>query len=255
MKNKETKDKEKIVKSGAKKIYYLDDNLPLDVRMEGWIGRHWKQVLFFSLGIVFITTIWANYNISGLKSALENQSKAMEALAKRVIVSAPDGRVTILETVDIPDSYILFVLRDVLNRYLIYSSFELTHQRIKSAKELGEMEKVKIFATYYCGNDRSLKQFQAFLSTIWKAYKDGVLPEVIYSTGRLGEERFKIERNKFYYTVKLPVYVYVVKDGKWQRGETYIDFVLEGIIDLTKNSPYNPWGIKFTDIKASVPVL
>lgn len=251
------KKNEKNIKKDTtkRKIYYLDESLPLDVRMEGWIGRHWKQVLFFSLGLVFLTVVWANYNISGLKSALENQSKAMEALAKRVIVSAPDGRVAILETVDIPDSYVLLVLRDIINKYLIYSSFEISNARIRDVKEFGETEKVKIFATHYCGNEKSLKQYQAFLASVWKAYKDGSLPEVIY-TGKLGgEEKIKIERGRFYYAVRLPIYVYIVKEGKWQKGETNIDFVLEGVINLTKNSPYNPWGIKFTEIKASVPVL
>jgi len=64
------KNEKDIKKDTKRKIYYLDENLPLNVRMEVWIGRHWKQVLFFSLGLVFLTVVWANYNISGLKSAL-----------------------------------------------------------------------------------------------------------------------------------------------------------------------------------------
>lgn len=235
-----------------KRVEYIDERK--DVAMEGWIGRHWKQVLFFSLGLVFITVTWAMYNVQGLKKAVSLQAKAIENLSKRVIIAAPDGRVVILQTSDVADSYIVMILRDIINKYLIMSSFEINNIAGKDPKKFAE--RIKDFPALYCEGSQCLKKYEAYANTVWSAYRDGILPEVIYITGITGDrEVFKAEKGKFYYHVVVPIVAYSVREGKWVRGEGQVEFSFQGEVKLMQGVDKNPWGIKFSDFTGSLPVV
>lgn len=238
-----------------KKIEY-NDAVPagrVDMVMEAWIGRHWKQVMIVCLVLVLLTVIWSMVNVSGLKSTMYRQSIAIENLSKRVIIASPDGRVAIIQTVEIPDSYIILILRDIISRFLVFSSFEIQTVSQNDANKLTEYDKVKDFAVYFCETQKCKNDYKAFLNSLWASYKNGLLPEVVY-TGSKVQETYKVQDKNFYYTLALPVTAYIVKEGKWIKSEEIVNFVLEGKIDLQQSVDKNPWGVKISSFKATIPV-
>lgn len=224
-----------------------------DMIMEAWIGRHWKQVMIVCFVTVFVTVVWAMLNVNGLKNAVHKQANAIENLSKRVITATPDGRVVVLQTVEVPDSYIILVLRDIVSRYLVFSSFEIQSNVGNDGKKFAEYDKVKDFINNFCGTEQCKKDYNAFINSTWNAYKEGILPEVVY-IGTKVQETYKVQDKDFYYTLNLPIIMYTVIEGKWVRGEGFVDFVIQGKIDLQKSVEKNPWGIKISNLKATLPV-
>lgn len=240
---------------GKKKIEY-NDAVPAgrkDMIMEAWIGRHWKQVMIVCFITVFVTVMWSMINVNGLKNAVYRQSIAIENLSRRVIAATPDGRVVVLQTVEIPDAYIILVLRDIISKYLVFSSFEIQSNAGADSKKFAEYDKVKDFPTVFCITNKCKNEYTAFINSVWNAYKDGSLPEVIY-TGTKVQETYKVQDKDFYYTLNLPVIMYTVLEGKWVKGEGTVDFVVQGKVDLQQSSEKNPWGIKITTFRATLPV-
>lgn len=240
-------------KEELKGLRYVDD-VNKEKMVEGWFSRHWKQILFFCLGFCLLTVMWSMWNIRGLKNAIEHQAKAIDSLAKRVIIATPDGRVAILQTVDPPISYVNLVVRNFVLNHLIFGGLEIQNVARNDINAFKNWEKVYL-GVMHCETEECKRLYEGFLSAVWNSYIDGVLPEIVYVKMTQLEETFKVQDKEFVYSGRIPVKIFFVRQGAWRQAEAHVDVELAGKIDFSRATPENPWGLRFRTLKVTLPVI
>jgi len=229
---------------GKNGVVYEDERLRKDVLMEAWIGRHWKQVFFFTVFIILMCVIWVSLTMRNASIAIRNQSEVIKNLSTKVLVVTPDGRVANVALSNVQEQTVAYVLRGIFMQNVVISGFDM-EDVVDECRDMGKLRKVRKLLSM--ADKEGRKGMLAFFKSVYSYWKAGKLPEVIYLvplTEGSGREVIKYQDGRFYYRLIFPVRVFFVQNQVWRKGTGVIDVEAKGRVNPLKGSVDNPWGIQ-----------
>lgn len=232
----------------------VDDKLPYDLKVRAWMGRHFKHVFIASALLSVLSLLILLITVVRYTATVQAQANAIKNLTSRVIVVRADGKVAALETQELTQSYLSYVLRDLVLNYLPLSGFDFD----AVGGEFQEVSKIPKVARMLAHFDRELGGvggYRAYLEFLHSLYKANNLPEVVW-VGSLSElsEDMRYQDRKFEYVARVPLNTFYAKYQRWNRGSGTLEVYLQGVVDLSKSTQENPMGVFFTKVEVKTYV-
>lgn len=224
----------------------VDKNIPQDLKVRAWVGRHFKQVLLASFFLSGLSLVLLMIVVVKLGNTLNEQAKAIQNLSSRVVVVRADGKVASLETEQLSQDYLVRNLRDILFNYLILSAFDLrdTGGQMEAVVKLRKVERMSQHFSKELGG---VEGYRAYLEYLISLFKANNLPEVIW-VGDMSAftDRIRYQDGKFTYAARVPLNTFYARFQQWNAGTGSMEVYAEGLVDISKSTPENPLGIYFT---------
>lgn len=224
----------------------VDKDMDAYKRTSDWVARNFKAILYFALGVAGLSVLFMFISNARCGKAVEMQANAINNLSKRVVFVRADGKVAILETQELSQSFLQQALRDLVINYIVMSGYDM-----EEAKEFADVEKnrkVKYVLNYL---SRPIPEgYRAYVELIFRAYKGDNLPEIIW-VGDLSQARESIayQNGNFKYQIEFKANTMYVKYQRWNKGTGDVVVYMEGDVDISRSTPENPLGIKINKLE------
>lgn len=237
----------------------VDDDLPLTLKAEVWVGRNYVKVLILSFAVALLGIIFGFWGMSRNSSAVENLARTIAYMSDRVVVVTPDGRVAQIEKSELNQELLRIYLRNFVLSNLIFDKFSFVSGNTyapsfeKILRYSEQVKRVLDMGAFAKGNPQGFRNYKATINYLWSLGRADELPEVIRPVAVVSEE-FKYADRQFIYKADVDVAVSFFttkKEWKAMRGTYTVE--IAGYFSPLKGTPANPFGMKITNLKI-VPI-
>lgn len=221
----------------------VDKDLSPHVKSSLWVARHYKQILFFSMGLSFLVFLLALAGILYMSYTVSVQSRVINNMANKVVFVRTDGSVGILEKQSITAPAMQMYLKNFVLFYLLLSGFDFDYY--------SDITKNPKYQTVVAHLDQpGVAGYRAYVERVYMAYKNNNLPEYIWLTDmESAAEDFRYQDGKFFYSINMPVEIRYVHAERWNLGKGTVDILMRGYQSPARSSPLNPLGIMITQME------
>jgi hypothetical protein len=235
-------------------------NLPKSLRVNLWIGLHYKKFLItmFLMPLILLGAVFYLYYLK--ENEIAYVSKSLENLSNKAILLYPNGQIAELYLSELKPQAVQSFLDDVVVNYLIWGKlclFKNGNFPTDFTQIPNYCYKVDAFIKSGLLTKEGLRYYAQALKGIYALAKLDKLPEIIKPEQINSKISVRKEDGKLYfdYTADVTTYIEYVKIGQQQtfygKGDYKVE--MQGVIDPERGNLKNPFGVEISYILLTPP--